>query len=175
MNNNIKTNIFTIKKSSTFNTIYSYYTNQSCPSSTKIRDASVVTVLTEISQKCQSYQQAFFPFLQLNQFHQTNILTAQQNCSSKTHSYTFAKSAIIKVSIKLTSVGRNKLERRKRTSYHDHVITSMILFLIRSSIEAVTSSVITGGGLALCSKSRSTSRALFFGRLAAVTYKNLRY
>lgn len=48
--------------------------------------------------------------------------------------------------------------------------TSIILFLISSSREAVTSSVITGAGLTLCSKSRSTSRALFTGLLPAVTY-----
>ena len=49
-------------------------------------------------------------------------------------------------------------------------VTSRILFLIISSNVAVTSSVITGGGLTLCSKSRSTSRALFLGLFAAVTY-----
>jgi hypothetical protein len=48
--------------------------------------------------------------------------------------------------------------------------TSAILFFIISSREAVTSSVITGAGLTLCSKSRSTSRALFLGLLEAVTY-----
>jgi hypothetical protein len=37
----------------------------------------------------------------------------------------------------------------------------------------VTSSVITGAGLTLCSKSRSTSRALFLGLLEAVTYTYL--
>lgn len=50
------------------------------------------------------------------------------------------------------------------------VVTSMILLLIKSSSEAVTSSVITGAGLALCSKSKSTSRALFFGLFAAVIF-----
>jgi hypothetical protein len=48
--------------------------------------------------------------------------------------------------------------------------TSAILFFIISSRQAVTSSVITGAGLTLCSKSRSTSRALFLGLLEAVTY-----
>ena len=49
--------------------------------------------------------------------------------------------------------------------------TSMIRLLIISSSEAVTSSVITGGGLALCSKSKSTSKALFFGLFVAVTFQ----
>jgi hypothetical protein len=49
--------------------------------------------------------------------------------------------------------------------------TSAILFFIISSREAVTSSVITGAGLTLCSKSSSTSMALFLGLLEAVTYK----
>lgn len=47
----------------------------------------------------------------------------------------------------------------------------MIRLLIISSSEAVTSSVITGGGLALCSKSKSTSKALFFGLFVAVTFQ----
>lgn len=47
--------------------------------------------------------------------------------------------------------------------------TSRILFFIISSSENVTSSVITGAGLTLCSKSRSTSSALFNGLFAAVT------
>lgn len=47
----------------------------------------------------------------------------------------------------------------------------MILLLIKSSSEAVTSSVITGAGLALCSKSKSTSRALFIGLFAAVIFQ----
>lgn len=51
--------------------------------------------------------------------------------------------------------------------------TSIILFFIISSREAVTSSVITGAGLTLCSKSRSTSRALFLGLLEALTYKKI--
>lgn len=51
------------------------------------------------------------------------------------------------------------------------VVTSMILLLIISSSEAVTSSVITGAGLVLCSKSKSTSRALFFGLFVAVIFQ----
>lgn len=47
--------------------------------------------------------------------------------------------------------------------------TSSIRFWINSSMLAVTSSVIVGAGLTLCSKSRSTSSALFFGLFAAVT------
>lgn len=49
-------------------------------------------------------------------------------------------------------------------------VTSRILFLINTSSDVVTSSVITGAGLTLCSKSKSTSSALFFGLLEAVTY-----
>jgi len=58
-----------------------------------------------------------------------------------------------------------------RTKRQNTAITSAILFFIISSREAVISSVITGAGLTLCSKSRSTSRALFLGLLEAVTYK----
>lgn len=53
----------------------------------------------------------------------------------------------------------------------ENTCTSAILFFIISSRDAVTSSVITEAGLTLCSKSRSTSRALFLGLLEAVTYK----
>lgn len=52
---------------------------------------------------------------------------------------------------------------------HAMLFTCSILFRIISSTATVTSSVITGAGLTLCSKSRSTSRALFFGLFAAVT------
>lgn len=65
--------------------------------------------------------------------------------------------------------GRNK--RNFCYKLLPEVVTSMILLLIKSSSEAVTSSVITGAGLALCSKSKSTSRALFFGLFAAVIFQ----
>ena len=45
-------------------------------------------------------------------------------------------------------------------------------FRIKSSRDAVTSSVMTGGGRTLCSKSSSTSKALFLGLLGADTYTN---
>lgn len=65
----------------------------------------------------------------------------------------------------------NYFERNEKvTTWYVKRLTSSILFWINSSRDAVTSSVITGAGLTLCSKSRSTSNALFFGLLAAVTY-----
>lgn len=51
------------------------------------------------------------------------------------------------------------------------VLTSAMRFRIKSSKDAVTSSVIVGAGRALCSNSKSTSKALFFGLPAAETFQ----
>jgi hypothetical protein len=84
---------------------------------------------------------------------------------------------IIETSLKSKKISHAKPGRNKGDLCYKllpQVVTSMILLLIKSSSEAVTSSVITGAGLALCSKSKSTSRALFIGLFAAVILQQVK-